>query len=201
MTDNRTTELREKLTERGIEYEANDNMGACETSWNGFTAFQLTPSANLIMAVTPEQAIAATLGSDEPPYDELLRCLENDWHINASWDGLRKFWCIELTKEGMKLRDATHGTLTAEQVMAIAGKHQPDYCSDTHVCFDWQAIADELNARAERTCQIESSYLNDFTSNHECWYEFEMECGYRFTWDEMEPPNCCPNCGCKVIGG
>ena len=92
-----------------------------------------------------EQAIAATLGSDEPPYDELLRCLENDWHINASWDGLRKFWCIELTKEGMKLRDATHGTLTAEQVMAIAGKHQPDYCSDTHVCFDWQAIADELN--------------------------------------------------------
>jgi len=39
----------------------------------------------------------------------------------------------------------THGTLTAEQVMAIAGRHQPDYCSDTHVCFDWQAIADELN--------------------------------------------------------
>lgn len=37
--------------------------------------------------------------------------------------------------------------LTAEQVMAIAGKHQPDYCSDTHVCFDWQAIADELNAK------------------------------------------------------
>ena len=36
-------------------------------------------------------------------------------------------------------------TLTAEQVMSIAGKHQPDYCSDTHVCFDWQAIADELN--------------------------------------------------------
>ena len=41
------------------------------------------------------------------------------------------------------------GTLTAEQVMAIAGKHQPDYCSDTHVCFDWQAIADELNAELE----------------------------------------------------
>ena len=41
---------------------------------------------------------------------------------------------------------ATGGTLTAEQVMAIAGKHQPDYCSDTHVCFEWRAIADELNA-------------------------------------------------------
>ena len=32
--------------------------------------------------------------SDEPPYDELLRCLENDWHISASWDGLRKFWNV-----------------------------------------------------------------------------------------------------------
>ncbi len=42
----------------------------------------------------------------EPPYDELLRCLENDWHIRASWDGLRKFWCIELTDEGARMRDA-----------------------------------------------------------------------------------------------
>ena len=44
---------------------------------------------------------------------------------------------------------ATNCALTAEQVMTIAGKHQPDYCSDTHVCFDWQAIADELNSRVE----------------------------------------------------
>ena len=51
----------------------------------------------------------------------------------------------------------------------------------------------------ERTCRIESSYLNDFTSNHECWYEFEMQCGYKFTWDEMEPPKFCPNCGGEVV--
>ena len=61
----------------------------------------------------PEDAV--TLGS-ELPYDELLRHLENDWHISASWDGLRKFWDIGLTEDGVKLRDATHGTLTAEQV-------------------------------------------------------------------------------------
>lgn len=60
-----------------------------------------------------------------------------------------------------------------------------------------QAIA-AWNTRAERTCRIESSYLNDFTSKHECWYEFEMQCGYRFTWDEMEPPRFCPNCGGEV---
>lgn len=63
MTDNRTTELREKLTERGIEYTTNDHMGAYETSWNGFTAMQLTPGAKLLMVFTPDQAIAATVGS------------------------------------------------------------------------------------------------------------------------------------------
>jgi len=41
----------------------------------------------------------------EPPYDSLIRCLENDWHISASWDGLRKFWNIGLTDEGVRLRD------------------------------------------------------------------------------------------------
>lgn len=59
---------------------------------------------------TPDDAISriAELGS-EPPYDELLRCLENDWNIRASWDGLRRFWCIELTEEGVRLRDAEGG--------------------------------------------------------------------------------------------
>lgn len=58
------------------------------------------------------------------------------------------------------------GTLTAEQVMKIAGKHQPDYCSDTHVCFDWQAIADELNTMLERgECSNAESEL---------WEEGEM---------------------------
>ena len=45
---------------------------------------------------------------------ELLRCLENDWHIHASWDGLRKFWCIELNEEGVRMRDAELGSGTCE---------------------------------------------------------------------------------------
>ena len=66
--------------------------------------------------------------------------------------------------------------------------------------FPTEAKAIEAwNSRAERTCKIESSYLNDFTSNHECWYEFEMQCGYKFTWDEIKPPTYCPNCGAKVV--
>lgn len=58
-----TDELRRMLDERGVPYETNDDMGASETRWNGFTAYQLTPNAKLVMHPTPEQAIAATLGS------------------------------------------------------------------------------------------------------------------------------------------
>lgn len=63
MTDQSPTErLREMLDERGEPYTTNDHMGAKETSWRGFAAYQLTPSSKLIMHPTPEQAIAATLG-------------------------------------------------------------------------------------------------------------------------------------------
>lgn len=64
MSDRTATDrLREMLDERGEPYTTNDHMGAKETSWRGFTAYQLTPSSKLIMHPTPEQAIAATLGS------------------------------------------------------------------------------------------------------------------------------------------
>lgn len=74
--DNRTTKLRAKLTERGVEYTTNDHMGVCETSWNGFTAMQLTPGAKLLMVFTPDQAIAATLG--EKPRDKT-----EEWLLKA----------------------------------------------------------------------------------------------------------------------
>lgn len=195
MTDNRTTELRKLLDERGVEYETNDFMNLCETHWNGFAAFQLSPSANLMMSVTPDQAIAATLGSDEQPYDELLRCLENDWHIRASWDGLRKFWCIELTDEGVRMRDAAHGTLTADQVRKTVAKHW----QEPELSHDWQAVADELNARDERTCRIKSKIFIEGEYVPSPYYEYEMGCGGQFRWDDPEPPNCCPNCGAKVV--
>ena len=60
-----TEELRRLLDERGVEYETNDRMGTFETTWSGFTAYQLTPRTKLIMHPTPEQAIAATLGGGE----------------------------------------------------------------------------------------------------------------------------------------
>lgn len=143
---------------------------------------------------TKEEAITAwntraELGS-EPPYDELLRCIENDWHIKASWDGLRKFWCIELTEEGAKLRDATHGTLTAEQVRECAERVYFEGYSDGSVNrgahieeTDWQAIADELNAKlGSGTCKLEPLSALDVTLN---------------MLDQTEW-GACSECGCAV---
>lgn len=59
-----TEELRRMLDERGVEYETDDKNGLRETNWCGMTAFQLSPTAKMTMIVTPEQAIAATLGDD-----------------------------------------------------------------------------------------------------------------------------------------
>lgn len=102
---------------------------------------------------------------------------------------------------------AEHGTLTAEQVREAAHGHYKlrmvrdvDGLDVPQAVFDWQAIADELNARAERTCEIESSFLNDFSSEHECWWEFDLSCGHHVTGDTMDSPNYCEVCGAKVVG-
>lgn len=89
--------------------------------------------------------------------------------------------------------------LTAEQVMAIAGKHQPDYCSDTHVCFNWQAIADELNVTlGNGTCEwvLREKWPNRDGNDH--IYGYETSCGARHTWWPDTLPSYCPSCGKKV---
>ena len=76
--------------------------------------------------VTPEQAIAATLGPCNDScnctngertdlaaenaklreqMERLVTLLRNDCDIEASWDGLRRFWSIGLTEDGCLMRD------------------------------------------------------------------------------------------------
>lgn len=45
----------------------------------------------------------------QPPLDKLLRCLENDYGITASWDGLRKVWLTESTAALQEDEAATLG--------------------------------------------------------------------------------------------
>ena len=190
--------LREELTERGVEWKEGDASHTTEwTNANGqeCSAMYWKPSLTvLISGCTPEQAIAATLGSDrEQRLEKLVRiygeianyfcerfaCCDAEFANCKYCIGLPQGgqcelgWCNDESKalgieqpdygggecEPVNLQELydklseleqtatpSGGKLTAEQVMAIAGRHQPDYCSDTHVCFDWQAIADELNA-------------------------------------------------------
>lgn len=187
MTYNRTTELRRLLTERGIEYETNDHMGVYETSWNGFTVMQLTSSAKLIMTVTPEQAIAATLGKqgyytdrdDEGTHIMCDRCGE---YIGTAEE-------IAATLGG--------GRLTAEQVRdAWCGNLKRDCLYDPPTP-DWQAIADELGSG---TCEVEC--FDDgadegidgewFSYAPPTWY---LSCGHTA---QGEKPNFCPNCGARI---
>ena len=208
MTDNRTTELLDGLRNVGNLHEFAELFGF---NWHDESDWTWHDVA-VKMADELEQAIAATLRS-ESPYDELLHCLENDWHISASWDGLRKFWCVELTEEGVRLRDATHGMLTAEQVREAIfnGSSYASYDGAKYYAdgIGMQAIADELNAHAERTCKP-SWVLQGESQTQEFW---RCECGncgecfgvedrssfpFKMTIDEVEIPNFCPNCGWKV---
>lgn len=80
MTDNRTTELREKLTERGVEHEARDSGMLHVTSWLArgvqWNYREIGDTHSLTMGnpwvgCTPEQAIAATLGGGKLTAEQL----------------------------------------------------------------------------------------------------------------------------------
>lgn len=141
---------------------------------------------------------------------ELLRCLENDWHIHASWDGLRKFWCIELTDEGVRIRDAAHGALTAEQVreavMSADRWEKPmgdTGLTNTHLIIrddGWQAIADELSAElGSVTCEM---YRDEIGMWHckacESGADSDGD-GTLYEWCDSWAPNFCPLCGKQVL--
>lgn len=112
-----TDELRSRLLdERGVEWSSIGGDTAWEDS-RGWTATAEADSVDESMVyvtalMTPEQAIEATLGPrEQPPYDELIVALRRDWDIEASWDGLRRFWYVGLTDEGVRKRDEREATL------------------------------------------------------------------------------------------
>lgn len=247
MTDNRTTALREKLTERGVKYTTNDHMGAYETSWNGFTAMQLTPSAKLIMAVTPEQAIAATLGRPKAkshPYGyepdtgafDCTRCecgcindisatycndcggeIEIDMYAEKEiYHTLRHLVFAEkhddgsLEFGGKRYVAATlgSGTLTAAQVCECVEKHwhdlsdeydMPEATALPEYSYDWQAIADELNAAVGNgTCHMDFIDEYERPSGDEDYLCECSECGGQMWEPAHDLPLYCRKCGKKV---
>lgn len=97
-----------------------------------------------------------------------------------------------------------------------------------HICFDatatlydrstlgeaWDDAADWLYETANTLMELRNYIKANDVGNETCsvisklhiegeyvpadYYEFEMDCGGNFKWDEPEPPRCCPCCG-KLI--
>lgn len=88
------------------------------------------------------------------------------------------------------------GMLTAEQVREVWCGNLKRDCLYDPPTPDWQAIADELNSRAEWTCRNKQKDVGMF----EC-----SECGIsgitiKSYWLARIEPVRCPNCGAKVVG-
>lgn len=60
-----------------------------------------------------------------------------------------------------------------------------------------ERLRNELNTRAERTCECESSLYWDSYHGRD-FYEHRLSCGHTITSDDEEPPNYCPNCRAKT---
>ncbi len=117
-----TDELRRMLDERGVEhYDGYDytewDVGGIHYLANDH--LRLEGRMVLRRTCTPEQAIEATLGPrvqppampEQPPYDLLIDLLRDEWDIDVMWDGLRRFWYVGLTDEGVRKRDEQEATL------------------------------------------------------------------------------------------
>lgn len=59
-------------------------------------------------------------------------------------------------------------------------------------------MAERWNRRAERTCNVKSSYMEWETGDYS-YLEVKLSCGHDFTWDDGTPPDYCPYCGTKVV--
>jgi len=120
-----TDELRRILNERGVEWESGLPTETIVREPND-ALYVERPDGRMHVYfrsyLTPAQAVAATLGpcncsnsertdlaaenaALREQMERLVTLLRNDCDIDASWDGLRRFWSIELTEDGCLIRD------------------------------------------------------------------------------------------------
>ena len=142
-----------------------------------------------------EQAVAATLGYEANPDGLPVGLTISDDGNLLNWRG--ENYVRQSTLSG--------GKLTADDVRETIDKHwhdlpaeydMPEATALPEYSYDWQAIVDELNSRAERTCEcIMCAYFeNKSTCGAYCNY-FDRELGDDYdggcTWGVLS--------GCKAV--
>ena len=174
--DNRTTELHEKLTERGVEYREDNASYTFVTHWTDSlgrgcsfieevydgeskTIFVSEPSARKI---TPEQAIAATLADDD----------------------------YELKMDALLCR-LTNGKFSKSRAYDL------DFM-ESCVNEEFEILyADDLNATLGRECKVVASSTNGLTTENPKQL-FQLSCGHTFKIYGLDVPVACPVCGKAV---
>lgn len=77
--------------------------------------------------------------------DGLIKILRNDHDLDACWDGLRHFWCIELTDKGIRKRDKLDGEVAKLRELVR------DLYSQLLYAYDPK----EIDEYRDRMCELE----------------------------------------------
>lgn len=157
--------------------------------------------------LTPEQAVAATLGPtvppppppEQPPYDLLIDLLRDEWGIEVSWDGLRKFWHVGCTDERVTAIGELHDELRDAIVEVLGNRCDWNQQGVAHA----HEVIEKAATLGPGTCHpIISDNLNESEGTGDAWADCS-ECGHLLfvlTDPNSQPPNYCPNCGKRVVG-
>lgn len=115
------------------------------------------------------------------------------------WGGILHATLRHCTPEQAVAATLGSGKLTAEQVQDAVLEnfeetHETRYDHWEPSRFDWQAIADELNAAMGRETCEETEIYKFFRGCPKCRYVWE----YMYDIGHRVGPNFCPRCGAKV---
>lgn len=131
-----------------------------------------------------------------------LGCFDSEAEAIEAWNSRA---ATTIGKVQVEIEPVSRGTLTAEQVRAAIfnGSAYASYDGSQYYAngIDMQAIADELNNRAERTCVLLDR--GKFMPHHE-FYRVECnKCGVLFWQSHGHLPRAqyCPGCGARVLWG
>ncbi len=120
---------------------------------------------------TPEQAVAVTLGKREPTYEQ--------------WRAIS-----EAIGDGMEYAH--------DKAIEHPDEADPLWNLDEYVNRVIEVAFGDTATPGSGKCSVESRIFIEGEYVPCPYYEYEMECGGQFRWDEAEPPTYCPNCGKAV---